>query len=423
MKVRIMLISTITNKSLERAIQSVSAYCDVRLIHSYDIPKLTEETLQEIADWADIVLVDVRGEAYALNKVDFSEKDVITLVGGTSLISKSKLGKFKMPSNVGSSFVSSPESIKRRIETFQKVIETAGKILPFGVLKDARNYIKVLKYWANAGYENYKNMFLHICKIKDIEVETQEPIEFPEHGFYHPRFGFDYIPKEKSPRVGILFYGGMHFEQCQATLEMVVEKLENHNLNVIPVFSDGILNLRAMELLKNADAIISFLWFRLNGGPIGGDPKMTIETLKHNNAKLFTPILMFSQKLEDWEKEQRGVNIVNMLASVVLPEMDGAVEPITVCGVSEDEVVPIADRIEKFATRVHNWVKLKYKPNSEKRIAIVVYNYPPGEENLCNAAYLDTFQSLKIILDRLHEEGYLIEETDVEKIFFDNKLW
>lgn len=328
-----------------------------------------------------------------------------------------------MPSKIGASFVSDPTSLKKRIENIQKAIETAGKILPFGVLKNARDYVKTLRYWMSGGYKNYRNMFLHLCRVKGLDVEVAEPEEFPDFGFYHPMHGFDFRPVAKRPRIGIVFYGGMHFEQCQKTLEEIVKRFESRNISVVPVYSDGVLNLNAIELLNDVDAIVSLLWFRLNGGPIGGDPRKTIELLKRKGAKLFTPALMFCQNLYDWEREQRGLNIVNLFASVTLPEMDGAVEPVPICGVREDEVVPIADRIEKFCNRVERWVSLRQKPNSEKKVAIIIYDLPPGEENLGNAAYLDTFEGLRVILERLKDEGYRVEIANIEEILLGRRLF
>jgi len=108
---------------------------------------------------------------------------------------------------------------------------------------------------------------------------------------------------------------------------------------------------------------------------------------------------------------------------VTLPEMDGATEPIPVCGVYEEEVIPIEEGIERFCERVRRWVNLRHKPNSEKKVAIIIYDYPPGEENLGNAAYLDTFESLKVILTRLKDEGYKVEIADVGEILLEKRLF
>ncbi|RLI77412.1 magnesium chelatase, partial [Archaeoglobales archaeon] len=374
---KVLLVSTVINKSLTKAVEDVEDCVDVKLVYSYSLYNYSVEEIQKLVDWADIVLIDVRGDPAILSNVNYGEKDVVVLVGGTTLMSKAKLGKFKMPAKAGTA-IGSSETMKKRIEKMQKIIEGLGKVLPFGALKDGRDYVKLMKYWTNGGHENYKNMFLLIAKRFGADVNVDEPVEFPEHGIYHPTYGFDYKPviDPNKPTVGVLFYGGMHFEQCLKTLDELIKRL---NTNVIPVYTEGILGLRAVEeYFKEVDAIVSLLWFRLNGGPLGGDPRPTVELLKKRKTKLFTPALMYNQKIEDWERDERGLNVIQTITTVVLPEMDGGVEPIPICGVRNNEVVPIEDRVEKFTNRVNRWLELKRKPNSEKKIAIIVYNYPPG---------------------------------------------
>lgn len=420
----ILLISTVINKSLRRAVEAVRDHCNVNLIYANELNKYSIDDLQKFVDESDIILIDVRGDPGVLKNIDFRDKDVVVLVGGSSIMSRTKLGSFRMPARTISE-ISNPDSIKKRIDRIQKSVEALGKILPFGVLKDARNYVRIMKYWANAGFENYKNMFLYICKIYGKKVEYENPREFPEYGFYHLTEGFEYLPRPNSqkPTIGIVFYGGMHFESCLGVLELLSKKLEG--FNVIPVFSEGILNLKALELLYevgDVDAIVSLLWFRLDGGPLGGHSTRAVEMLKKTGAKLFTPAMMFMQSIDSWKNSPRGIDPLNMITSVTLPEMDGGVEPIPLCGISDQEVVPIEDRVDKFAQRVKKWMELRRKDNSDKRIAIVIYNYPPGEENLGRAAYLDTFKSLEVILNEMRRRGYRVDEFDVNSII-DKRLF
>jgi cobaltochelatase CobN len=424
-RVRILIISLIVNKSLVKAIEDVKEYADVKLIFAHELHKVDD--LQSYVYWADIVLIDVRGDPSTLTELDYKDKDVVVLVGGSSLFTLAKLGSFRMSKMKGAnmSYGANPESVKKWINRIQRIIEAMGKILPFGVFKDARSYIRIVKYWANGGYENYKNMLLFICKIKGLDVEVEDPVEYPDYGLYHPDYGYDYEPQidPSKPTVGLIFYGGMHLESCIPTLREIIKRL---NANIIPVHSDGIINLKAIkEYFKDEDidCIVSLLWFRLNGGPLGGDPRPTIEFLNEKKAKLFSPAIMLMQKIEDWEKSERGLDVLQTITAVELPEMDGGVEPIPVCGVKDCEVVPMVDRVDRFVSRVNRWLELKRKPNRDKRIAIIIYNYPPGEENLGSAAYIDTFASVERILERLEKEGCTVEKAKIKDLFVERMLF
>ena len=70
--------------------------------------------------------------------------------------------------------------------------------------------------------------------------------------------------------------------------------------------------------------------------------------------------------------------------AIAMPELEGVIEPIMISA-GEDEFthkgtirrkVPINDRIEKMVRRVINWVKLRRKPASERKIAFILHNNP-----------------------------------------------
>jgi len=101
----------------------------------------------------------------------------------------------------------------------------------------------------------------------------------------------------------------------------------------------------------------------------------------------------------------------------MLPELDGAIETIPVGALASSvydaelqldihELALIEERADKVAARIKRWLLLRKKPKAEKRVAVICYNYPPGEDNLFGGAFLDTFVSVERILARLHDEGY-----------------
>lgn len=49
---------------------------------------------------------------------------------------------------------------------------------------------------------------------------------------------------------------------------------------------------------------------------------------------------------------------------------------------------PMPERIKRLTDRIKAWINLQDKPNQEKRIALIYYNYPPGKQNI-GASYLN----------------------------------
>src|SRR5262249_44684602 len=67
--------------------------------------------------------------------------------------------------------------------------------------------------------------------------------------------------------------------------------------------------------------------------------------------------------------------------------------------------VPIDDRIQRVVQRISRWIRLQDKPNSEKRVALVYYNHPPGKQNI-GADYLNVPETILQLLSFLSKDGY-----------------
>ena len=73
---------------------------------------------------------------------------------------------------------------------------------------------------------------------------------------------------------------------------------------------------------------------------------------------------------------------------------------------------PIAARVTLAVQRALRYGALAGKPNGEKRLAVVFYNYPPGKAGI-GASYLNVAESLANILQRLRREGYDVGDGDL----------
>ncbi len=429
---------------------------DLDLLYPLDLreERVSESELRERLERADAVILDLRGGAYGLDKIldDVFEESprqiVLSMPYAPAVMPYIRLGSFSGKvmaerMNFGQTEISDPASMMRWVRRTQNTVEKAGKYIPVTYMKDLRNYIRFTKYLYGGGRENYANMFRLILSYMDIEIRpTGDPIEPKEHGIYHPDLGylddlpgyFAAKPRDPSrPTLGMLFFGGMHLDQAADTLLEIEKNLPD--FNILPLYTDGFTTIEGMRnyFLGNGtprvDAILSMQWFRLNGGPLGGDPRPTIEVLKKLDVPVFAPAMMFMQRIDDWERSERGLDMIETIAAITWPEMDGCIEPIPVCGLAEarykdtnySEVVPIPERVERVSGRIRNRVALREKPNAQKRIALIIYNYPPGEASLGSAAYLDTFASLDEILKQLEQAGYKVKmpEKELSEIFTD----
>ncbi len=266
-------------------------------------------------------------------------------------------------------------------------------------------------------------------------------MEYPETGVYHPairghRMSTEllHLPRRTDARgrVGLVVMRSYLLAGNTRHYDAVIEALEARGLEVVPVFASGLDARPAIERFlvdgsgrPRVDALVSLTGFSLVGGPAYSDAEGAREVL----ASLDIPYLAVQplefQTVAEWEGDSRGLNPLQSALMVALPELDGATGPLVFSGrggdaagigagraattPSAEESLPIQDRVERLAGRVARWVALRRTPRGERKVAVVLFNFPPNGGNVGTAAYLDVFASLHATLRRLKDSGYDVE--------------
>jgi cobaltochelatase CobN len=122
---------------------------------------------------------------------------------------------------------------------------------------------------------------------------------------------------------------------------------------------------------------------------------------------------------EQWRDSTAGLAAKDLAMSVVLPELDGRIyagvisfkadhlwHEKTQCRIVTYK--PVADRIQRVAELAENWCKLRTTPNAQKRVAIILANYPNKDGRIANGVGYDTPASTINILKAMQAEGYLV---------------
>ena len=400
------------------------------------------DRISEAIGQADFILLDLMGaareyEAIVLQACQNSTCQIVPIGGDNQEIrSILKLGSFTgkdMKAGMEPSARVSPDSMLRMMDMAEKL----GKMLPVGKLKDIKNYVQIIKYWKNADEGNICNLLYLIGRDYGgfhYLPKPQEPVIVQDTGIFEPIRGIYFSSVQdyrrtmgydrQKPTIVVLFYGHNYPNRTRGCVAAFMNKLLPF-ANVLPIAFARTTN-RDLEKLReimtiqtgNAiDLVVSFLAFRLGAGPMGGVAQAAVDLLKELDVPLVHPFFMSRREVSEWEKSQQGINSAEFLIQVMLPELDGAIETIPVGALASSvydaelqldihELALIEERADKVAARIKRWLLLRKKPKAEKKIAVICYNYPPGEDNLFGGAFLDTFVSVERILVRLRDEGY-----------------
>lgn len=100
--------------------------------------------------------------------------------------------------------------------------------------------------------------------------------------------------------------------------------------------------------------------------------------------------------------------------SVIWPEYDGQIisVPLSFTSRGDDGLyrpVSVEDRVERISSLAVSWARLRRKPPSERRVAILLNMYPPTNDHVGGASGLDTFESIRMCLKAMKSDGYVVD--------------
>jgi len=238
-------------------------------------------------------------------------------------------------------------------------------------------------------------------------------------------------------RVWITFYRALQQTGDMAVVEALSDALNKHGLEVSAFYAYSLREPEAQaELLRKAeieppDAILTMQSFAIGTGTSGGTGNgrgsdSRISFLERLNC----PVIQVPTSTEDreaWLKNPRGLSPTNAAMSVALPETDGRIFS-TVVGFKSEEkydpdmqfrlkrLAPDPQQVTHLAELTANWVRLRRTVNAEKRVAIILANYPNKDSRLGNGVGLDTPASIIAFIADLEKRGYRISSFPVTEI-------
>lgn len=277
------------------------------------------------------------------------------------------------------------------------------------------------RYFIEGGRENLANGLKYISDIAfKTNYQPPTPQTIPLIGVYQD-FATNITRINNS--VAILFYRSHYLAGNLLAIDALYQALIERNINPISLFiaslRDPEVQPQLLTYLANIQLILNTTSFSLN--------KIS-ETMSTNYwEKINIPILqviLSSSTESQWQNSFQGLNPIDMGINVALPEVDGRIISRAISFKSvetwhpqlETEVVihnPQIDRVKFVADLTLNWLKLKQTEVNERKIALILANYPNRNGRIANGVGLDTPASCLKILLCLAEGGYDVGEIPV----------
>ncbi|MBR1363521.1 cobaltochelatase subunit CobN [Bradyrhizobium ottawaense] len=239
----------------------------------------------------------------------------------------------------------------------------------------------------------------------------------PEMGFYDPARGVIAAPVggEGRPRALVTFYRSYLTAADTGPVDALIATLRQKGFDTCGAFvtslkAAGVADwLRAYLAQNPPAAIVNATAF----SAMGDDGTTPFDAA---SCPVFQVALSTARR-EDWVDSLRGLSPGDLAMHVVLPEVDGRLFAGVVSFKSEgmrdhdlqfSRLAHGADegRVTAVAARVAAWRGLAEKPAAEKRIAIVLSNYPGRPHQIAHAVGLDALASVEALVSDLAEAGF-----------------
>ena len=258
-----------------------------------------------------------------------------------------------------------------------------------------------------------------------------QPQPIPKAGYYWPNFegnereiaGKIFLEWQlDKPIVPIIFYRALVQAGNTAPINALIKQLKSSSLNPLPIFVSSLRDIASSRFVETAlktsrpTIIINACAFSVS----------TPETSHKSPLDSFkVPVLqiVFAGKTyEDWMQDTKGLGPRDIAMHVALPEVDGRIFTRAVAFKTEsykDEKTEtsivsykeINNRIEFICSLTAAWVQLATKSNEEKKIALILANYPNKNGRIGNGVGLDTPESVIAIITALNNQGYNIGDA------------
>ncbi len=289
---------------------------------------------------------------------------------------------------------------------------------------------RLWRYLAEGGAANAEQFLRCAASLTGRDGEWREPAPVLRAGLYWPGATMPDLEQIKThwqdgaPVAALVFYRALVLAANTAPVDALIAALQARGINPLPLYVASLKDAQAASILAanlgaaTPDIVLNATAFAVSTGEADADGPF---------APFDCPVLqvIFSGGSEEaWRAGARGLDARDIAMNVALPELDGRIvtRAVSFKAATHDERTqadltlyrPVPDRIEFVADLTRNWTTLRRTPKAERRIALVLANYPHRDGRIGNGVGLDTPASAIAVLHALKAQGYRVENIPAD---------
>ena len=290
---------------------------------------------------------------------------------------------------------------------------------------------RLWQYCVHAGPANARHLLAFAADLIGCRTEWREPAPLPRAGLYRPGAGpcgLDELASEwiaGAPVAAIVFYRA-HLQAANlAPVDALARALRARGVNALPLYVASLKDPVSADLVERmldeteADLVLNTTGFAVTtpgaarrSGPFDARGRPVLQ------------VVLAGGDEESWAGGTQGLSARDIAMNVALPEVDGRILARAVSFKAEARFdartecpvvayAPRADRIDFTADLARAWIALAATPARERRIGIVLANYPNRDGRLGNGVGLDTPAGTLVLLRAMAAAGYAVDGIPV----------
>ena len=282
---------------------------------------------------------------------------------------------------------------------------------------------RLWQYLVHGGDTNAIEFLRVAATAIGLVVEVNAPVALPRAGAYI-RAGDGAAVPDSRPVAVVVFYRALVQAGDTAPIDALCDALATAGLRALPIYvaslKDPLVVGEVRSLLTHArpDVILNLTGFALSSRI--GD---TADPLTAYDCPVLQVVLSSESEIR-WKESTRGLAPRDLAMNVALPEIDGRVLTRAIAfkdarardAVTQADIVgyrPVTDRVAFVAELAAAWVRLRRAAPRERRVALVLANYPNRDGRIGNGVGLDTPESVVEIVQALGDAGYRVEDAQI----------
>jgi cobaltochelatase CobN len=249
-----------------------------------------------------------------------------------------------------------------------------------------------------------------------------EPQTLPRTAIYHPHKHSAALSDWQAdwhagqPVAAVLFYRSHLQAANTAFIDVFCQRLQAAGLNPLPIALASLKESGCLSVVEDwLDEVEASVILNTTGFAQSSPEAPHLRPFRRNIPVI--QAICAQDNEPGWRASEQGLGPRDLAMHIALPELDGRIisRPISFKDLawrserSQSDVVcyrPQPERMDFVAELARRWVDLARVPNADKRIALILANYPTRDGRIGNGVGLDTPAAALNILRALHAEGY-----------------